>query len=182
MSVRLRRTSGRALTTLISLVGLLATTVGVTAAAPVSATIPPYGTDPVIVRHSPQPPPKAIDLRAGEHRNFDRVVIDLRGKIPGYDVRYVRRLVYDGSGDPVPLRGRRFIAVALNPASAHDRNGNNLYVGPRLQQLQMPSLRGVAFTGDFEGVVSFGLSLSHRAPFRVFTLSAPSRIVIDVRH
>jgi hypothetical protein len=46
----------------------------------------------------------------------------------------------------------------------------------------MPSLRGVAFTGDFEGVVSFGLSLSHRAPFRVFTLSAPSRIVIDLRH
>ena len=34
MSVRLRRTSGRALTTLISLIGLLAATVGVTAAAP----------------------------------------------------------------------------------------------------------------------------------------------------
>ncbi len=182
MSVRLRRTSGRALTTLISLIGLLAATVGVTAAAPLRVTIPPYGTDPVVVRHSPQPPPKAINLRPGEHRNFDRVVIDLRGKIPGYDVRYVRRLVYDGSGDPVPLRGRRFIAVALMPANAHDRNGNNLYVGPRLQQLQMPTLRGVAFTGDFEGVVSFGLSLSHRAPFRVFTLSAPSRIVIDLRH
>ena len=182
MTVRLRRTSGRALTTLVGLVGLLATAVGATAATPVSAKLPPYGTDPVVVRHSPQPPPKVIDLRAGEHRNFDRVVIDLRGKIPGYTVRYVRQLVYDGSGEPVPLRGRRFIAVTLTPANAHDRNGNNLYHGPRLQQLAMPSLRGVAFTGDFEAVVSFGLSLSHRAPFRVFTLSAPSRIVIDLRH
>ena len=47
----------------------------------------------------------------------------------------------------------------------------------------MPTLRGVAFTRRLrKELVSFGLSLSHRAPFRVFTLSAPSRIVIDLRH
>jgi hypothetical protein len=160
----------------------LAGVVGATSAAPTGSTIPPYGTGPVVVHHSPHPPPKVIDLRVGEHPHFDRVVIDLRGKIPGYNVRFVRRLAYDPSGNPVPLQGRRFIAVTLTPANAHDRSGQNLYVGPTLQQLQMPSLRGVAFTGDFEAVVSFGLALSHRAPFRVFTLSSPSRIVIDLRH
>ena len=182
MRVRLRRTPVRFLTTLIIVTWLLAAAVGVTSAAPMRSTMPPYGTGPVVVHRTPHPPPKVIDLRVGEHRNFDRVVIDLRGKIPGYTVRFVRRLTYDGSGNPVPLQGRRFLAVALTPANAHDRSGHSLYVGPTLQQLQMPSLRGVAFTGDFEAVVSFGLSLSHRAPFRVFTLTSPSRIVIDLRH
>jgi hypothetical protein len=43
-------------------------------------------------------------------------------------------------------------------------------------------LRGVAFTGDFEGQISFGLALRHRSDLRVLELHAPNRIVIDVRH
>ena len=40
----------------------------------------------------------------------------------------------------------------------------------------------VAFIGDFEGVVTFGLSLSGVRAFRVFELHAPTRIVIDLHH
>ncbi len=36
--------------------------------------------------------------------------------------------------------------------------------------------------GDFEGVVTFGLGLRERAGFRVFNLSNPTRIVVDVGH
>ncbi len=46
----------------------------------------------------------------------------------------------------------------------------------------MPMLRGVAFTGDFEGTVSFGLALSHLDTFRVLELHSPDRLVIDVHH
>src|SRR5690242_3545241 len=49
---------------------------------------------------------KVVDLRVGAHRRFDRVVIDLVGRFPRFDVRYVRRLRYDGSGRRVPLKGR----------------------------------------------------------------------------
>ena len=143
---------------------------------------PAWDTSPVKVVRQVHPAAKVVDLRVGEHKNFDRVVIDVRGDVPGYTVRYVHKLTYDASGKPVRLKGKRFIAIALTPAKAENAKGRSLYHGPRLQQYRMPSLRGVAFTGDFEGVVSFGLSLRHRDDFRVSELSSPSRLVIDLQH
>jgi hypothetical protein len=39
---------------------------------------------------------KVVDLRVGAHRRFDRVVIDLVGRVPRFDVRYVRHLSTTG--------------------------------------------------------------------------------------
>ncbi len=44
------------------------------------------------------------------------------------------------------------------------------------------NLRQVKGAGDFEGVVSFGLGLRRKTGFRVFRLTAETRIVIDVAH
>jgi hypothetical protein len=40
----------------------------------------------------------------------------------------------------------------------------------------------VKLAGDFEGVVTFGLGLKRRTGFRVFRLTGPARVVVDVRH
>lgn len=148
--------------------------------APVASARPVWDTSRVVVDHEVSPQPRVVDVRVATHPNFDRVVVDLRGKLPGYDIRYVRRLHYDGSGDVVPLNGRRFIAIFVRPAVAHNASGALVYAGPELQQYHLPVLRGVAFTGDFEGQVSLGLSLRKRADFRVTVLHHPQRIVIDV--
>lgn len=149
--------------------------------APAAQARPTWDTSPVNVVHDLHAQQKVVDLRVGGHRHFDRVVIDLDGKVPGYRVRYVKRLFSDPSGEPVPLKGRKFIAVSLVPAKAHDRRGDSVYDGPRLAQYDFTTLRGVAFTGDTEGVVSFGISLRHKADFRVSVLHAPNRILIDLR-
>jgi hypothetical protein len=161
-------------------VGLAGALIALT--APPTQARPTWDDAPVHVRHDVRPQPRVVDVRIGAHRTFDRVVIDVDGKLPGYDVRYVRRLTYDGSGEHVALRGRKFIAIALTPAKAHNANGESVYAGPDLRQYGLATLRGVAFTGDLEGVVSFGLSLRHRSDFRVSVLAAPSRIVIDLKH
>lgn len=150
--------------------------------APPSQARTVWDVTPVSHRHDVTPSPRVVDLRVGRHPTYDRVVIDLQGKLPGYRVAYVSRLTYDGSGLPVPLTGQRFIAVSLRPAVAHTATRASTYAGPRLQQYSWPTLRGVAFTGDYEGVVSFGISTSRLAKFRVFTLTAPSRLVIDLHH
>jgi hypothetical protein len=49
-------------------------------------------------------PPELVAVRVGRHDGFDRVVLQLRGSPPGYDVRYVPRVVQDGSGRPVSRR------------------------------------------------------------------------------
>ena len=125
---------------------------------------------------------RVLDLRHAEHPRFDRVVIDLRGARPGFRVGYVDRLEYDGSGRPVRLAGRTKMSLVLNPAHAHDRDGQVTYAGPRRIRVGYPTLKAIALTGDYEGHVSFGFGTSRRAPYRVFVLSNPKRLVLDWRH
>lgn len=160
---------------------LALTTCAVLTAAPSSARAV-WDTSPVHVAHAVKGTPGIVDLRVGEHPTYDRVVIDMSGAVTGYDVRYVAGLHYDPSGEQVPLRGARFIQITLKPATAHDAQGNSIYRGQRLAQYTLPALRGTALIGDYEGVVSFGVSLSRLTTFRVFELHAPDRLVIDLHH
>jgi hypothetical protein len=114
------------------------------------------------------------------HPTFDRFVIRARFATPGYDVRYVRHVVADGSGRPVPLLGTKRIHVVLQHARAHTTGGTNLL--PGVVTPRCPNLRQIKDAGDFEGVVSFGLGVRRKTGFRVFRLNAPRRIVIDVAH
>jgi hypothetical protein len=149
--------------------------------APTGLAQPTPANDSAAVRHVAAPG-RVVDLRVGEHTHFDRVVVDVRGTVPGYTLRYVHRLRYDGSGERVPLHGRRFLALSLTPATAHRADGTSVYRGPQLQQYSMPVLRGVAFTGDFEGVVSFGIALRRHVSYDVSVVHSPNRIVIDLHH
>lgn len=128
------------------------------------------------------PLPRVINLSYAQHQTFDRVVIRIRGPLPGGIARYQRTFSYDPSGLPVPIHGTSGLQVTLTPAYGHDAAGHNLYVGPRLARPRFPTLRALAYTGDSEGQVTFAFALDHRAPYRVSTLASPSRIVIDFRH
>jgi hypothetical protein len=128
------------------------------------------------------PRSRVVDLRYGHHGRFDRVVIHIRGTLPGGLTHYQRRFTYDASGLPVPIGGRSGLQVSLSPAYAHNSAGENLYRGPRVARPRFQTLKSLAFTGDFEGHVTFAFALTHRAPYRLFTLENPRRIVIDFRH
>ncbi len=53
------------------------------------------------------------NVRTGRHACFDRLVVDVRGRAPGYDVRYVSNVTQDGSGFVVPLRGGAKLEVVV---------------------------------------------------------------------
>jgi len=125
--------------------------------------------------------PRVVDLRYARHPRFDRVVIDIRGLIPGGRAAYRKHFFYDGSGKPVPIRGG--LQVTLFPAYAHDDEGNNVYDGPHLVRPGFPALKAIAFTGDFEGHVTFAFGLDpQRSPYRIFRLHDPQRLVVDFKH
>jgi hypothetical protein len=151
--------------------------------APAATALPDWRTDRVSraaadgVRM-----PKVVDLRYAEHARFDRVVVDIRGLRPGYVIDYTKRLHQEGSGRVVRLPGRQKMFLSLSPAYAHGRRGHSVYDGPRKQAIDLPTLRGVAFLGDFEGSVTFGFGLDGREPFRIFALKKPARIVVDFKH
>jgi hypothetical protein len=126
---------------------------------------------------------KVTSVRTGQHRCYDRLVIDLgRGAKPGYKVRYVRELHAQGSGDAIPLRGRAVLDIAVNdnaaarfPASSTELADVSGY----------PVFRQLAGAGSFEGITEMGIGTSAKLPFRVKILNGPghdSRLVIDVAH
>ncbi|MEV6059738.1 hypothetical protein ACIA5E_12125 [Nocardia asteroides] len=126
-----------------------------------------------------------VDVRAGRHECFDRLVVDLAGPVAGYRVGYVDTVTMDGSGATVPLRGGAFLQVAVQ-APAYDDAGAGTYRPGRPAELVgvggYPTFRQVAWAGSFEGQTTLGLGVRARLPFRVSTLDGPARVVIDVAH
>ncbi|GAA4568206.1 hypothetical protein GCM10023193_49010 [Planotetraspora kaengkrachanensis] len=128
------------------------------------------------------PPPTVTGVRYARHPAFDRVVVDFAGARTGYAVKFVPRLVQDGSGAVVKIKGGAYLQVTLFPAYAHDDAGRPTWKGPREVAAKLPNVTHVVKTGDFEGVVGVGLVLKHKAGFRVSEQSSPTRLVIDVAH
>ncbi|MFJ3176633.1 hypothetical protein ACIPJK_38665 [Streptomyces roseus] len=126
--------------------------------------------------------PLVIDARWGGHCTYDRLVIDLEGYVPTVTVTPVTKLIYDGSGKRVPLRGEYFLEVRLRPAAGHNEAGQNVYRGPKLIQIYLPKLKGMAMIGDFEGYVTFGAAFDTKPSYKAFTLHGPERFALDIAH
>ncbi|MCG5220745.1 AMIN-like domain-containing (lipo)protein [Streptosporangium sp. KLBMP 9127] len=143
---------------------------------------PPTGTEEVEVTHATSAQPLVKRARFAGHAGYDRVVIDIDGEVPGYTVRWVDELVHDGSGEPIAVKGGAYLQVFLTPANAHTEDGSATWTGGPIFSADLANVRKVVKTGDFEGVVSVGIVLDHRAGFRVLEQKSPSRLVIDVAH
>jgi hypothetical protein len=127
------------------------------------------------------------NVRTGRHACFDRMVIDVRGEIAGYSVRYgtVRA---QGSGHAIPLRGGADLAVVVK-APAYSSTGRATYRPANPKELVnvagYSTFRQLSWGGSYEGYTTIGLGVRARLPFRAFTLDGPgtmSRLVIDVAH
>lgn len=125
-------------------------------------------------------------IRVTEQPGFERIVFEFDGLAPAYDVSYVDQVHHDPSGAVVALEGDAFLLVRMpgatldtafqesNPADARS------YPGPQRIHPQLRQVKDVAVAGDFETVLSFGIGMDHRAPFRILRLADPSRIALDV--
>lgn len=127
------------------------------------------------------------NVRAGRHTCYDRMVVDLRGKVSGFDVRYAS--VYrEGSGQYVPLSGAGDIRIVVRSA-AYTSWGSPTYSpaswANAVNVRGFDTFRQVAYAGSFEGQTTFGLGVRARLPMRAFIVDGPgtgSRLVVDVAH
>jgi hypothetical protein len=129
------------------------------------------------------------NVRTGQHYCFDRLVIDLKGKAGGYNVRYVSQVAQDGSGLPIKLRGGAFLRVTAHSPSYDNDTGKATFTPANRSEVtnvsKYQTFRQLAWAGSFEGYTTLGLGVRARLPFKVFTLDGPgsgSRLVIDVAH
>ncbi|GAA1760848.1 hypothetical protein GCM10009795_004130 [Nocardioides hankookensis] len=123
------------------------------------------------------------DVRASHEDGYDRVVLELGGSgTPGWRVEYVDRPVYEGSGEPVALQGTTFLSVVLRGVGQPSDTGIAAYGDDTTRVPGVGGIAEVAPGGVFEGEQGafIGLTGARRA-FRVFTLTDPTRVVVDVR-
>lgn len=127
----------------------------------------------------PAPPRGVTQVRLASQSGYDRFVIELNGPVPHYDVTPQSGATFtqSPSGLAVTLSGSAGLVVTLHGAQA-----NGSYSGPSdLHSAGTSVIQEARQTQDFEGVVTWSLGLSQSACFRAFTLTGPSRLVIDVQ-
>jgi hypothetical protein len=121
-------------------------------------------------------------VRYATHDTYDRVVVDLKGDMPGYNVKWVDELVEDGSGKTIDVRGGAYLQVTIFPANAHTQDGKPTWGDDLVYPAKLGNLTDIVRTGDFEGHVGIGLVLARRAAFEVKEVDSPSRLIVDVAH
>ena len=138
----------------------------------------PQTSDPQTAEPSGDWDLQLVDVRLGDHDGFDRVVLELSGTAtPGWGVSWEDEAVADGSGDVVPLEGDRVLTISASGTAMPEPG--SFEVPARLGPAG--ALAEVQVNGWFEGYtqVFAGIKGDPR-PFRVFTLTHPPRLVVDV--
>lgn len=120
-------------------------------------------------------------VRVGTHPGYVRVVWEFDGAGPvSYQVRYVDEPIGDGSGDPVEVAGDAYLEVLVNgleiPASIDECPGDASASARKGTVIAQAN----SFCGGFEGVGQGFVGLDDERPFRVATLTNPTRLVLDV--
>ena len=123
-------------------------------------------------------------VRVARQDGFDRVVFELKGKQagqPGWRVEYVDKPSRDGSGEPVEVEGDATLVVYLDGAGyPYDTGQEEADAAPVPRDAEV--VREVELGSVFEGVYEAFIGTTRKAPFRVFRLADPARVVVDVRH
>lgn len=127
------------------------------------------------------------DLRIGRHDGFDRVVWEFAGGgTPGWRVQYTDDPSEQGSGRPVDLPGSATLEVVITgnglPGDVPVPTGVEYYDGAAVRAARSTELvTQVRAGGVFEGILQSFVGVSDGVPFRVYSLSNPTRVVLEVR-
>ncbi|HET8819054.1 MAG TPA: hypothetical protein VFM73_05875 [Xanthomonadaceae bacterium] len=123
------------------------------------------------------------DVRIARHEGFDRIVFEFDSDgLPQWHVDYVDApLIQCGSGHPTPVEGSAWLQVRFNGANAHTEAGEGTS-GPGRRTVDLPSVREVVRTCDFEAEVTWIAGLAGRQAYRPRVLADPARLVVDVAH
>lgn len=137
------------------------------------------------------PPPDGVEeaarlvgVRVADQDGYDRVVFELEGDLPGYDVAYLDGPLYEqGSGDVVETASSDVLSVRMTPASGVvllEDGIEQVYTGERRIEGDGDPVLEVVSAGDFEAQITWGIVVDRERPFQVSRLESPNRLVIDV--
>ena len=122
-------------------------------------------------------------VRTARHGNYDRIVFEFLGsELPTYHIEYIDKPVRScGSGDTVPLAGDGWLEVRFTDAQAHTPEGAAT-INDRQRSPNLPILKDLKITCDFEAEVTWVAGVSSPNKYRVIELKNPTRLAVDIKH
>ncbi len=163
---------------LLAGIGFATPTTASAASIPVTCGTQVGGGDP-----NQFPPIPVASVRVGRHTEeggFDRFVIEFSGtQIPHWEAipKSGTTFYKDPSGMPITLEGHAGIKLTVRPIES-----GSYQVPPHPIDFdpEFPELAEAYRLGDNESVFTWGLGLEKQSCKRIFMLSGPTRLVVDV--
>lgn len=129
------------------------------------------------------PRAQLTDVRVGTHDGYDRIVFEFADGVPELDISQATPpLLADASGQELDVDGNAFLQIVMHGGTKQTDAGGSSYTGSTDFTPGFGQLAELMEGGDFEAVNTWYAGLNADACARGFTLSNPSRIVIDIQH
>jgi hypothetical protein len=155
-----------------------------TAAEETGTDAPPFDGDiqPATREASADARVTVSEIRTGRQDGYDRVVLEVGGTgTPGWDVRYVDAAYSQGKGAQVDVAGEAVLQVTVTGAGYPQDTGVEEWAGPDpLPGNGTRTVTEVAWDATFEGTSVAFVGTTGEAPFRVYALEGPTRVVVEV--
>lgn len=124
-----------------------------------------------------------VDVRAGTHDGYDRVVFEFEQGTPELTLdRAEPPFSQDASGLPMDVEGNSFLGLVMRGGSKQTDAGTSSYGGPTDMSPGFPAVAHLIEGGDFERQSTWYIGLTGEQCVRVLLLDEPPRLVIDVEH
>ncbi|HEX2142216.1 MAG TPA: hypothetical protein VHK28_08110 [Candidatus Limnocylindria bacterium] len=124
-----------------------------------------------------------LDVRVGEHEDFDRIVFEFDEGIPRFTLESAEPpFTEDASGLPLEVEGNQFLSLRLEGGTKQGEGGEATYDGPTEFEPDFSALVHLVEGGDFEAQSTWYIGMESDACMRVTSLPAPNRLVIDIQH
>ncbi|MEJ7848124.1 MAG: hypothetical protein WKF92_08560 [Pyrinomonadaceae bacterium] len=122
-------------------------------------------------------------VRSARHASYDRVVFEFAGaEMPTYHLEYINTPVQQcGSGNTVPFAGDGWLEVRFSDSQAHDGSGN-VTIADRERSPNLPVIKDLKITCDFESEVTWVLGVASPNKYRVVELKNPTRLAVDIKN
>ncbi|GAA1695193.1 hypothetical protein GCM10009733_108530 [Nonomuraea maheshkhaliensis] len=117
--------------------------------------------------------PVLTGVRAAHQPGLDRLVFEFRGGVPRWaQARYTDAIADHATGRTISAVGDALLRIRFERAAA--------VTGPARTTYPLPGIIQVVGTTPHHSTLTYGVGVARQAPFRIYKLTRPSRVVVDI--